>query len=173
MIANDCCFAAQCMRISRLTNALKQLLNSLHIVLVIWPQSLTEHLHASGLQHPTVDAVAAQQAAAAACHSVYSSCQLLSYPALHLCLVKLQVKLQVDEGIQATECEMPQDDQGVQQQSGSATPLSEEETGDSSKQEGDGLPSGQGMEKNYTDTIESLLSELWKERLVRLCAHIC
>ena len=23
------------------------------------------------------------------------------------------------------------------------------------------------MEKNYTDTIESLLSELWKERLVR------
>lgn len=83
------------------------------------------------------------------------------------------MELQVDEGIQATECEMPQDDQGVQQQSGSATPLSEEETGDSSKQEGDGLPSGQGMEKNYTDTIESLLSELWKERLVRLCAHIC
>ena len=82
-------------------------------------------------------------------------------------------ELQVDEGNQATEYDMPQDDQGVQQQSGSATPLSEEEAGASSRQEGQGLPSGQGMEKNYTDTIESLLSELWKERLVRHCACIC
>ena len=105
-----------------------------------------------------------------------SSYQWLPYPALHstaCALSNCKWKLQVDEGIQATECEMPQGDSGVQQPSGSATPLSEEKAGASSKQEGQGLPSGQGMEKNYTDTIESLLSELWKERLVRLCACIC
>ncbi|KAL0031206.1 hypothetical protein WJX77_009499 [Trebouxia sp. C0004] len=86
--------------------------------------------------------------------------------------VQDQQPTKVDEGIQATELEMQQGGQGVQQRSGSATPLSEEETGDSSKQEGQGLPSGQGMEKNYTDTIESLLSELWKERLARQRAEL-
>ena len=109
--------------------------------------------------------MAAQQAAAATngYHMQHCICALSN----------CKWKLQVDEAIQATECEMPQGDQGVQQRSGLATPLSEEEAGASSKQEGEGLPSGQGMEKNYTDTIESLLSELWKERLVRLCAHMC
>ena len=54
--------------------------------------------------------------------------------------------------------------QASQQQSGLATPLSEE-VGDSTAPPPN-QPTGQGMEKNYTDTIESLLAELWKERLV-------
>ena len=52
-----------------------------------------------------------------------------------------------------------------QQQSGSATPASQE-AADSTTQ-AEATPAGKHpMEKNYTDTIESLLSELWKERLV-------
>lgn len=50
------------------------------------------------------------------------------------------------------------------QQSEAATPPAEE--GDPTDPH-TSLPAGHGMEKNYTDTIESLLSELWKERLVR------
>ena len=59
-----------------------------------------------------------------------------------------------------------QGSEASQQQSGSVTPASQE-TADSCVQ-ADTAPAGEHpMEKNYTDTIESLLSELWKERLVR------
>lgn len=65
----------------------------------------------------------------------------------------------MDEGVQTTEASDASP--ALQQQSGVATPLVEE--GDPQPIE----PAGLGMEKNYTDTIESLLSELWKERLVQ------
>lgn len=169
MTAKACCLAAQRLCVTSLcTNLLEQLLISLHMALVISPKSLTELSACFWL----VTSTCRRRVSTAACSSYHR----LSYPALHsiaCALSNCKWDLQVDEDIQATEGEVPQDDQGVQQQSGSATPLSEEEAGASSKQEGEGLPSGQGMEKNYTDTIESLLSELWKERLVRLCAHIC
>lgn len=55
--------------------------------------------------------------------------------------------------------------QAPQQQSGAATPLSQE-VGDPTDPHSS-QSAGLGMEKNYTDTIASLLSELWKERLVR------
>ena len=57
--------------------------------------------------------------------------------------------------------------QTSQQQSRSATPLSKE--ADDSTTPHPGQPSEHGMEKNYTDTIENLLAELWKERLVSAC----
>ncbi len=151
-----------------LCHVLEQLLSSLHMVLVIWPQSLTEYAACFWL----VTSNCRRCGSTAACSSYCWPTHLVLHSTA-CALSNCKWELQVDEGIQATECEMPQGDQGVQQQSDSATPLSEEEAGTSSKQEGQGSPSGQGMEKNYTDTIESLLSELWKERLVRLCACIC
>ena len=72
--------------------------------------------------------------------------------------------------VQANEGQ--QEGQGSQQQSGSVTPASQE-TADSGVQ-ADAAPAGEHpMEKNYTDTIESLLSELWKERLVSSAALCC
>ena len=62
---------------------------------------------------------------------------------------------------------VPDASQTSQQQSGSAPPLSEE-AGDSTTPQ-PSQSSGPGMEKNYTDTIENLLAELWKERLVSAC----
>ena len=76
--------------------------------------------------------------------------------------------MQVDEGPHATESEVSTDKPAVQQESGSVMRLTEEEVGASSTQDG-AVPSEHGMEKNYTDTIETLLSELWKERLVSIC----
>lgn len=78
--------------------------------------------------------------------------------------------MQVEDGLHATESEVSTDKPAVQQESGAAMRLTEEEeAGASSTQEG-AVSSEQGMEKNYTDTIETLLSELWKERLVSICA---
>ena len=76
--------------------------------------------------------------------------------------------VQVDEGPHATESEVSTDKPEVQPESGSVMRLTEEEAGASSTQ-GGAVPSEHGMEKNYTDTIETLLSELWKERLVSIC----
>lgn len=70
----------------------------------------------------------------------------------------------MDEGVQTRVSEVSDASPASQQQSGVATPTSEE-VGDPTNPHS-GQPDGQGMEKNYTDTIESLLSELWKERLV-------
>ena len=70
----------------------------------------------------------------------------------------------MDEAVQTRESEASEGDAGSQQQSGAATPVTEEEAGEGATQ--GGPPAGQIMEKNYTDTIENLLSELWKERLV-------
>ena len=70
----------------------------------------------------------------------------------------------MDEGVQTRDVEVSDAVPASQQQSGVATPL--EEGGDPTDPQ-HVQPAGHGMEKNYTDTIESLLSELWKERLVR------
>lgn len=69
----------------------------------------------------------------------------------------------MDEGVQTKESEVSDASSASQQQSGVATPA--QEGGD--PMDPQLQPAGHGMEKNYTDTIESLLSELWKERLVR------
>lgn len=70
----------------------------------------------------------------------------------------------MDEPDQARE-HLSEAGPALQQPSGSVTTAVTEEAGDSTDQDGSN-PAGGAMEKNYTDTIESLLSELWKERLV-------
>ena len=57
--------------------------------------------------------------------------------------------------------------------SGSATPVSEA-ADDAAKgpQSGSAGVADNATEQGYTDTIQSLLSELWKERLVRLLTCI-
>ena len=72
----------------------------------------------------------------------------------------------MDEEVQTRESGKSDASPASQQQSGVATPLEE---GLDSTDPQPVQPAGHGMEKNYTDTIESLLSELWKERLVRGC----
>lgn len=74
---------------------------------------------------------------------------------------------QVDEAVQTRVSEVSDASQAPQQHSGAATPSSEE-VGDPTDPNSS-QPAG--MEKNYTDTIESLLSELWKERLVCIAAN--
>lgn len=69
------------------------------------------------------------------------------------------------EGAEARQARVSEPGQASQQQSGSATPASQE-AAESSGQGHQGWAAEHPMEKNYTDTIESLLSELWKERLV-------
>lgn len=78
---------------------------------------------------------------------------------------------QVDDAVQTRVSEVSDASQAPQQQSGAATPLSEE-VGDPTDPNSS-QSAGHGMEKNYTDTIESLLSELWKERLVCNAAQCC
>lgn len=73
---------------------------------------------------------------------------------------------QVDEEVQTRESEKSDASPASQQQSGVTTPLEE---GLDSTDPQPAQPAGHGMEKKYTDTIESLLSELWKERLVWSC----
>ena len=70
----------------------------------------------------------------------------------------------MDEAVQTRVSEVSDASQAPQQQSGAATPLTQE-VGDPTNPDSS-QPAVPGMEKNYTDTIESLLSELWKERLV-------
>lgn len=65
--------------------------------------------------------------------------------------------------MQTKESEVSDASPASQQQSEVATPPAE---GDNPTDPHSSLPASHGMEKNYTDTIESLLSELWKERLV-------
>ena len=72
----------------------------------------------------------------------------------------------MDEEVQTKECGKSDASLASQQQSGVTTPLEE---GLDSTDPQPVQPAGHGMEKNYTDTIESLLSELWKERLVQGC----
>ena len=79
--------------------------------------------------------------------------------------------MQVDEAVQTRVSEVSDASQAPQQQSGAATPLTQE-VGDPSNPDSS-QPAVPGMEKNYTDTIESLLSELWKERLVRDAVPWC
>ncbi|KAL3159508.1 hypothetical protein ABBQ38_009926 [Trebouxia sp. C0009 RCD-2024] len=74
----------------------------------------------------------------------------------------------VDEAVQTRVSEVSDASQAPQQHSGAATPSSEE-VGDPTDPNSS-QPAG--MEKNYTDTIESLLSELWKERLARQRAEL-
>lgn len=78
--------------------------------------------------------------------------------------------MQVDEGPHAAESEVSTDKAAMQQESGAAMRLTEDEEADASSTQEGAVSSEHGMEKNYTDTIETLLSELWKERLVSICA---
>lgn len=65
--------------------------------------------------------------------------------------------------MQTKESEVSDASAASQQQSEVATPPAE---GADPTEPHSSPPAGHGMEKNYTDTIETLLSELWKERLV-------
>lgn len=73
---------------------------------------------------------------------------------------------QLDEEVQAGESQARQASNAA---SGSATPVSEA-ADDAAKgpQSGSAGVADNATEQGYTDTIQSLLSELWKERLVRL-----
>ena len=84
--------------------------------------------------------------------------------------------MQVDEGVQAgTGDDQPSHKSNAA--SGSATPASE--AAEDAAEGPETAPAGASVnatEQGYTDTIQSLLSELWKERLVSLltacCAHL-
>ena len=77
---------------------------------------------------------------------------------------------QLDEEVQAGEGQARQASNAA---SGSATPVSEA-ADDAAKgpQSGSAGVADNATEQGYTDTIQSLLSELWKERLVRLLTCI-
>lgn len=81
--------------------------------------------------------------------------------------------MQVDEGVQAGRGD-DQPSQASNAASGSATPASEaaEDAAEGPETAPASAPVN-ATEQGYTDTIQSLLSELWKERLVSLPSACC